>query len=237
MNKEDFIAKIIVPIYTPFITQNILLGVKDDASKYIIITDKAARFLGFKDHLDAQNKSTLDLVEHSGRFRQELVFHDGLVEILNKPIEVIDRIGAHGSEQLIYSIKFPIYYPDKSFFGVKFVIRQFEVIFAIDFINVIQEKFAISTFILTNCSHIKLGEIEELILFYLILGKSHLEIANLLQVTRNFVTKTIDEKIGVKFGLSGGATQLLVDKAINCGFHRFIPKKIFMSMCLFNPFG
>ena len=76
-----------------------------------------------------------------------------------------------------------------------------------------------------------------MILFYLILGKSHQEIAELLNLARITITKIIDDKIGIQFGFSGGATQLLVDKAINCGFHRFIPRSLIMGLSMFGYYN
>ena len=93
-------------------------------------------------------------------------------------------------------------------------------------------RFGINNTYLDNPLDIDLTYKEEILLALLILSYPQKVIAEVFQCSRSNIAKMISYSICPKLNITTGSTKLLVEKAIQMGYHQYLPRDLVLSPAL-----
>lgn len=121
----------------------------------------------------------------------------------------------------------PILDPDNNVIAIKIIRHKYN-----NYVpkNYIERLGSINTQLVVplNMPHnVNLDAREENILFLLVNGYNQYEIAEILEIPRGTVARIINSNIVEKLNIRGTSSKCIIDKAIELGYHNFIPKDLF----------
>ena len=223
MNNESFLEKIIIPANMGATKQNIKFRIHDLKHKMIIVSDVWAKKLGFKNSVDAMNKTIGIDCPYKITTQKQM---DLKSEFLIKTKRAFDFLyrDAYTDNTIYITTAEPIFNLNGEVIGSKELDRPMKILSHRDIIEHHFKRFGTNAIRLTNLNEIiKLNEKEEIILFMLIGGYSQQEIADFLKYSRSYIVKIINENLCPKFGLPALSTKILIDKAVSLGYSFLIP--------------
>jgi DNA-binding CsgD family transcriptional regulator len=215
---ESFIEHIVIPYYSGYQHQDIIIGVMDLECRYIITSNKFAQLYGYQSWHQIANLHPEDIAKLSDSHRELFRRRTQMCQELAVPLEYL----SYWENQFYYTTFSPLYYPSGQFFGIEFISLHCDTNWYMDLfvaLHGLEPNRKVKT-ARTRQLSAELTAIQREVLFLLIIKNSQYEIAALLNRSRSMI-KDIVSSLMEKFNVT--TTRELIKAGVAKGFHRIIP--------------
>ena len=222
--KEEFLTQVVLPIKSATMKSNSFWHLRDLDGNFILSSDALAIFLGYTNGYEIQNKNLYDLpyidqneINDTEKLEYQVKEHKSIETIIN-------TFKINNNIHLIKATIVPIIFRNK-------VVAIDTILFPINQQYCDLELFNKTNYLTKTTKKpedldISKTPSQRLVLFLLILGKTQMEIAKTLNISRARVTFLI-ARMCENAMIPGSSSKLLISKAIVHNYHKKIPQEFF----------
>ena len=223
-SNEQFIT-----FFRGMVNKEILSIAYDLDGRVVIATNLQAKLCGYQDYRDLIGKTLFKLLPKT-KFQKIVLKLDSIrQEIISteKMISYVNFFPYQNNLAMLLCYHQPVFSATGEIIGSMMLAKQSSIFKHTLKIN---QLFRQSNKFNTNLDSIQipqnLTKREEEILYLLTIGLDQKTIAKYLGVTRGTISKTIACKICSKFGMTGTSSLRLIEKTIQSGYFKHIPKSL-----------
>lgn len=226
MLKQENLQKVILDYYSGMYSSKLKILVIDLEGKILFVSSVAAKLFGinpYHENLDAEIKRAFFEMVPDPAIQEEIKKIRPLVLETQDLISFFINLPVSGINHSFVFLVRAIFAQNAEPIGIEVIIDQYAFFPLKHHLRHPQEKTKSENF---QTAKIKLTEREYLVLFYLVLGYTQDEVADILQVTRGTVARMIHDKLYEKFGPAKRTTDYLIEAAIKNGVKMNLPTSI-----------
>lgn len=235
MTDHDFLTTYLNSFFLQF--DNDIAGIKDNQSRYLLVTQKYAELLGFNSASELIGLSDGDANTSSASYEKIFYQQDRLVEQTREPLVCMDNhYYGHGFDSYIFN-KTPVINPrTKNVLGVRLVATKPLLLLPVRLALEMQRTSFINHSQSPEVGNnqkldIKLTERQHLVLFLVLNGCSQGEIVKTFRLLQEQITeaavKDVMRVLKIKFNVSN--KDELIKKTIKNGLHTHVPAKLILQ--------
>ena len=245
----DYLKQFILPNFEGWIEQDIFSALYDLNGNVIIATNKTAKSMGLlnghmlsglsyhnvtpeivrafssvKDPIETQR--IIELCDKISKIR-ELIVSQKIA------ISYIDVLPYHNVFEASLINHFPIFNKHGDVIATQTISGRFHLFGINDYLNEINDdKIPLDQKIIL-CKNtdlppnLHLSKRQHEILFLLTIGVSQDVAARILHISRGTVASIVSEQLCPKFNIAGSSTRILINKALQINFNRYMPESLF----------
>lgn len=235
MTDRDFLTTYLNSFYLQF--DNDIAGIKDNQSRYLLVTQKYAELLGFDNASELIGLSDGDTNTPIARYEEIFYYQDRLVEQTRASLLCMDNhYYSYGFDSYIFN-KTPVINPrTKNVLGVRLVATKPLLLLPVRLALEMQQASVVKHSLSPEIGRqqkldIKLSERQHLVLFLVLNGYSQGDIVKTFQLLQEQITeaavKDVMRVLKIKFDVKN--KDELIKKAIRNGLHTHVPAKLIMQ--------
>lgn len=240
---REYFDSIINPSFAPLINCNVIACIWDIDGTMKIATNKYARIFGFNswEAMIGRNAKTDTLISLPVIAKAKTEMQSQGIDVLQQVITIRDKVIQNKipiSAILIHPFakvfnhtliihQSPIFHPNGETIGVELTLNEFDVFGINDYLDGFNDKSldVPSSITDTEALQIRLTSRQHEIIFLIALGLSQREAAQILNISRSTIAKTLIE-IADKFEIYSSDTSKLITKARKLNIHKQIPSSL-----------
>jgi DNA-binding CsgD family transcriptional regulator len=235
MTDRDFLTTYLNSFYLQF--DNDIAGIKDNQSRYLLVTQKYAKLLGFNNASELIGLSDGDANTSIASYEKIFYQQDRLVEQTRESLICMDNhYYGHGFDSYLFN-KTPVINPrTKNVLGVRLVATKplllLPVRLALEMQQASVAKYPLSPEIGSEQKlDVKLTERQHLVLFLVMNGYSQGDIVKTFRLLKEQISeaavKDVMRVLKIKFDVKN--KEELIKKAIRNGLHTHVPAKLILQ--------
>lgn len=231
MTDHDFLAAYINSFRFHF--ANDIAGVKNLESRYLIVTDKYAQLLGFKNASELHGLGDGDALVSTAQFEKVFYQQDRIVEQSGTTLICLDNhFYSNGFDSYVFH-KTPVINPrTRNILGVRLIASKplllSPIRLAIDIPQVCKVNPQLVTVSYSAVSNFRLTSRQHLVLFLILNGYSQGEIVQIFPLLQEHISepavKDILRVLKIKLGVN--TKKELINKATRNGLHTCVPVQL-----------